>query len=153
MDQNLNELSEAMRWPRDARHWVKELQTVRNRWAHSSSEDPLADDVYRDADTLLRVLRLIGADVVERVAAEKERVLSPTVAPAPKPSSPPRPAGPATLTDIVAPGPGAVADAGIAMRSSFARLIHADWSTTRAKRWAVGATKNQGTWIVDAPRW
>ena len=37
-------------------------------------------------------------------------------------------------------------------QSSFARLIHADWSTTAAKRWAVRASRDPIGWLVEAPR-
>lgn len=36
VDQNWHELSKVADLPRDARNWVKELQSVRNRWAHKS---------------------------------------------------------------------------------------------------------------------
>ena len=36
--------------------------------------------------------------------------------------------------------------------SSFVRLIHADWSTTPGKRWAVEARKTAAGWLVQAPR-
>jgi Swt1-like HEPN len=38
LDQNWFELSNMLRLPREGRTWVKELQTVRNKWAHISSE-------------------------------------------------------------------------------------------------------------------
>lgn len=38
------------------------------------------------------------------------------------------------------------------VRSLFARLIHADWSTTPAKRWAVGARRTSAGWLVEAPQ-
>src|SRR5450755_1387549 len=37
LDQNWYELSQAARLPKEARNWVKELQTVRNKWAHRSA--------------------------------------------------------------------------------------------------------------------
>jgi ERCC4-related helicase len=76
-DQNWQELSEKLGWPRDGRNWIKELQTIRNKWAHASSQAASPDDMYRDADTLLRLLRLIGAKshTIESVEAEKQRVL------------------------------------------------------------------------------
>ena len=78
LDQNWYDLSEAMHWPREARNWVKELQTVRNKWAHLSGETTPAAEIYRDADTLGRVLKLIGAAsvTVEGVEAEKRRTLN-----------------------------------------------------------------------------
>src|SRR5262249_40131614 len=36
LDQNWFELAHALSLPKEARHWVKELQTVRNKWAHQS---------------------------------------------------------------------------------------------------------------------
>ncbi|SCY34130.1 DEAD/DEAH box helicase [Microvirga guangxiensis] len=62
LDQNWYELSNMLRLPREGRTWVKELQTVRNKWAHLSSETMPASEVYRDADTLGRLLGMIGAD-------------------------------------------------------------------------------------------
>ncbi len=61
LDQNWFELSDALKLPREARNWVKELQTVRNKWAHISSRDVPSSEIYRDADTLGRVLETIGA--------------------------------------------------------------------------------------------
>lgn len=112
LDQNWYELSDALRWPRDARNWIKELQTVRNKWAHQSTEEPPPGEIYRDADTLGRLLGLIGAPAgtFEKVDVEKRRALmamAPTAACGPQPaSSPPAaPTPPATLFkmgDIVA---------------------------------------------------
>ena len=61
LDQNWTKLSQAHHLPRDTRSWVKELKTVRNRWAHLSAHPVLAEDLYRDADTLGRVLEMLGA--------------------------------------------------------------------------------------------
>lgn len=78
MDQNWHDLSEVLKWPRDGRNWIKELQTVRNKWAHQSTEQPSPGEVYRDADTLGRLLGLIGAQpgTVEKVDTEKHRALT-----------------------------------------------------------------------------
>jgi len=70
LDQNWYELSNVMRLPREGRIWVKELQTVRNKWAHLSSEVMPASEVYRDADTLGRLLRMIDADSASLDAVE-----------------------------------------------------------------------------------
>jgi len=72
-DQNWYELSEKMALPREARNWVKELQTIRNKWAHLSAEDTPPSEVYRDADTLGRLLNLIEADPQSIVAVDKLR--------------------------------------------------------------------------------
>lgn len=64
LDQNWSELAGAEPLPRDARNWVKELQSVRNRWAHAPADGVNAVDAFRDIDTLERLLRLMGADGV-----------------------------------------------------------------------------------------
>ena len=61
LDQNWNELSNVLNLPREGRTLVKELQTVRNKWAHLSAESMSPDDIYRDADTLGRLFLMIGA--------------------------------------------------------------------------------------------
>ena len=61
LDQNWFELSNSLALPREGRNWVKELQTVRNKWSHLSSREVPSNEVYRDADTLGRVLSMIGA--------------------------------------------------------------------------------------------
>jgi SNF2 family DNA or RNA helicase len=62
LDQNWFDLSEVISLPREARSWVKELQTVRNKWAHLASRDIPPSEMYRDADTLSRLLETIKAN-------------------------------------------------------------------------------------------
>jgi len=62
LDQNWFDLNEQLSLPREARNWIKELQTVRNKWAHMGAEKTPASEIYRDADTLGRLLNLINAD-------------------------------------------------------------------------------------------
>ena len=69
-DQNWYELSGNLALPNDGRNWVKELQTVRNRWAHLSSAVVPPNEIYRDADTLSRLLKLIGAAPASLMAVE-----------------------------------------------------------------------------------
>ena len=78
LDQNWYELSAIISLPREARNWVKELQTIRNKWAHMSAEKPPSSELYRDADTLGRLLTLIDANQksVDAVQALKEAALS-----------------------------------------------------------------------------
>lgn len=78
LDQNWYELSNGSNLPREARNWIKELQTVRNKWAHLSAEVMPPSEIYRDADTLGRLLQLIGASAasVEIVAGIKDRALA-----------------------------------------------------------------------------
>ena len=72
-DQNWYELSEKLALPREARNWIKELQTIRNKWSHLSAEDTSPSEVYRDADTLGRLLNLIEADPQSIEAVDKLR--------------------------------------------------------------------------------
>lgn len=78
LDQNWHELAAFKPLPKEARNWVKELQTVRNRWAHAPSGGLSQNDAYRDADTLARLLEVIGAppELLEDVASFKTEILS-----------------------------------------------------------------------------
>ena len=92
LDQNWFELSDALSLPREARNWVKELQTVRNKWAHLSSRDVPSSEVYRDADTLGRVLETIGASATALAsveAAKAEAVAQLATKALPTPAEPP----------------------------------------------------------------
>jgi len=54
LDQNWYQISKKLDLTSENRHFVKEMQTVRNRWAHAGSEGFPVEDVYRDLDTLQR---------------------------------------------------------------------------------------------------
>ena len=41
---------------------MKEMQTVRNRWAHIDNQEVNLDDAYRDIDTIYRFLQVITAE-------------------------------------------------------------------------------------------
>ncbi len=77
LDQNWYELSRQLNFPREGRTWIRELQTTRNRWAHLSATPVSAQDFYRDADTLARVLDMIDAapDAISAVEATKRDAL------------------------------------------------------------------------------
>ena len=92
LDQNWFELSDALSLPREGRNWVKELQTVRNRWAHLSSQEVPSREVYRDADTLGRVLVMIGASATTLAmveAAKSDAIAQLAANTLPKPAEPP----------------------------------------------------------------
>lgn len=78
LDQNWFELSDVASLPKDARNWVKELQTVRNKWAHQSSQNVPPSEIFRDADTLGRVLNVLGAsqEALASVELSKSEALS-----------------------------------------------------------------------------
>ncbi|MCE2524019.1 MAG: DEAD/DEAH box helicase family protein [Rhodobacteraceae bacterium] len=95
LDQNWYELSQALNLPREGRTWVRELQSVRNRWAHLPAAPVPAEDLYRDADTLARVLDMLGAAPASVEAAEsaKRHALSDLAVPSDAPpNSKPDPA-------------------------------------------------------------
>jgi len=62
LDQNWYQISNSLDLTSEARHFVKEMQTVRNHWAHADTEGFPVDDIYRDLDTLQRFAVVIGAD-------------------------------------------------------------------------------------------
>lgn len=78
LDQNWYELSKEAELPREGRSWLKELQTVRNKWAHLSSESIPPSETYRDADTLGRLLAMVGGSqsACETVEEEKAKAVS-----------------------------------------------------------------------------
>ena len=51
LDQNWYQISIKLCLTSEARHFVKEMQTIRNRWAHATTEGFQVDDVYRDLTT------------------------------------------------------------------------------------------------------
>ena len=70
LDQNWNELCDRLNLPREGRSWVKELQTVRNKWAHLAADSMPAGETYRDTDTLGRLLAMIGSSPASLEAVE-----------------------------------------------------------------------------------
>ncbi|WP_169979793.1 DEAD/DEAH box helicase [Tautonia rosea] len=112
LDQNWFELSGRMSLPREARSWVKELQGVRNKWAHLSAEAVPASETWRDADTLGRLLAALGAgeDALAAVESAKATALSQMAGSVARPSGPapsqaeereaPRPQGETTLFKV-----------------------------------------------------
>ena len=77
LDQNWYQISMKMNLTSEARHFVKEMQTVRNRWAHVGIEGFSAEDVYRDLDTLQRFALVIQSDdnLLQEIRAAKKSLL------------------------------------------------------------------------------
>ena len=77
LDQNWYQISKKLNLTSESRHFVKEMQTIRNRWAHAGTDRVPVDDVYRDLDTLQRFASVIDADeeFIKEVQAEKESLL------------------------------------------------------------------------------
>jgi len=85
-DSNWNPLGVDLNLDQQARNWLKETQAIRNRWAHLPPGGLLAEDVYRDADTIERLLSVLGAETIaiEYAAEVRElwlKKLIPTTAP------------------------------------------------------------------------
>lgn len=78
LDQNWYQISSKKDLGFEARNYVKEMVSVRNRWAHATAIGCSRDDMYRDWDTLQRFGAVIQADeaFLERVAQEKQRLLA-----------------------------------------------------------------------------
>jgi len=78
LDQNWYQISTKLELTSEARHFVKEMQTVRDRWAHAGSEGFPVDDVYRDLDTLQRFAIVVEADknLLDEVRETKVSLLS-----------------------------------------------------------------------------
>jgi ATP-dependent helicase HepA len=105
LDQNWYEISNKASLSREARNYVKEMQTVRNRWAHRSGENPSPDDTYRDLDTLQRFLEAVQAEagLINRVRERKQSCQAPPNANLSE-DKPEKPAAPTTefsMGDIV----------------------------------------------------
>ncbi len=75
LDQNWYDLADKLALPREARNWVKELQTVRNKWAHMAADEQPASEIYRDADTLGRFLTINHAAMFRHTNSTKDFML------------------------------------------------------------------------------
>jgi ERCC4-related helicase len=78
LDQNWYLLSNTLRLTVEDRHFVKEMQTIRNRWAHTSSEGLSLEDMYRDLDTLQRFANIVRAEekYLQEIRSAKLSLLS-----------------------------------------------------------------------------
>jgi SNF2 family DNA or RNA helicase len=83
LDQNWYQVSTKLNLRSEARHFVKEMQTIRNRWAHAATESFSAEDIYRDLDTLHRFASVINGnkDFLQELRAIKASILSRTILP------------------------------------------------------------------------
>ncbi|MDA3808484.1 MAG: Swt1 family HEPN domain-containing protein [Thiomicrorhabdus sp.] len=62
LDRNWYQISTNLSLTSEDRHFVKEMLTIRNRWAHADTEGFSVEDAYRDLDTLQRFSSLIKTD-------------------------------------------------------------------------------------------
>jgi len=77
LDRNWNGLSASLKWLPDVRNFIKETQSLRNRWAHTGSDAADAEDSYRDLDTLQRLIQAIGdVSLAAEIGQAKREVLA-----------------------------------------------------------------------------
>jgi len=78
LDQNWYQVSNKLGLTSESRHFVKEMQTIRNRWAHATTEGFPLDDIYRDLDTLQRFATVIEANetLIQEVRSLKAALLA-----------------------------------------------------------------------------
>ena len=83
-DQNWYDIASECRFNREARNWLKEAQSIRNRWAHAPAEGLPDDVLLRDIDTIERLLAAFGADslILDSVKKEKQTLINRLAVPA-----------------------------------------------------------------------
>ena len=64
-DQNWYELSQQINIDKTVRNWLKEAQTIRNRWAHAPVGGLDDKTRYRDLDTIERFLQAFSTGQLE----------------------------------------------------------------------------------------
>lgn len=86
---NFDDIAQRADLPRNLRTWLKEMQGIRNRCAHTTEDLSSIDDQWRDLDTIQRFSGAIGADpnLLGRVSKLKVGLLQ--TGPAPAQQSPP----------------------------------------------------------------
>jgi hypothetical protein len=62
LDKNWWNISNRQSLPHECLHYIKELQSVRNRWAHTGVAPTLADIAYRDLDTIQRLIQALAPE-------------------------------------------------------------------------------------------
>jgi len=74
---NFDDINQRADLPRDLRTWLREMQGIRNRYAHTTEDLPSVDDQWRDLDTIQRFSRAIGVNstLLEQVAKLKTGLL------------------------------------------------------------------------------
>ncbi|MCL2469404.1 MAG: Swt1 family HEPN domain-containing protein [Alphaproteobacteria bacterium] len=76
LDKNWNPISNKLNLPHESRHFVKEMRTIRNNWAHPPVSGFSDDDIYRDLDTMQRFAVVIGADdsLIQAIKSTKNAI-------------------------------------------------------------------------------
>lgn len=106
VDQNWYDLSQTIGLSAHARNWLKEAQSIRNRWAHAPAGGLDDETHYRDLDTIERLQQALGADVeiLEDLRRQKQALITKMAGAAQyhtRPEGPPPAAGKFKLGDLV----------------------------------------------------
>jgi len=72
LDRNWHLVSEKLGLPWESRNFVREMMTIRTRWAHASVKQFAPRDVYRDLDTVHRFLESLGD---QKLSAQIEQAM------------------------------------------------------------------------------
>lgn len=78
VDQNWYELSQRLNLEKSSRNWLKEAQTIRNRWAHAPVGGLNIETQYRDLDTIERLLQSFDAkqDTLDVMRKTKKSIMN-----------------------------------------------------------------------------
>ena len=78
LDNNWYLISPKLNANREDRHYIKEMPTIRNRYAHLKAEGYSSDDMYRDLDTLQRFAAVIQADdsLIQEIKNSKKSLIA-----------------------------------------------------------------------------
>lgn len=78
LDRNWYDISVKSNLGNEARTWIREMQHIRNKWAHAAGHPPTAGDLCPDLDTLQHFLTAIDAEdsLVESIKERKRICLA-----------------------------------------------------------------------------
>jgi len=93
---NFDDIAQRADLSRDLRTWLREMQGIRNRYAHATEDLSSVDDQWRDLDTIQRFSGAIGIApaLLDRIAKLKTGLLRTSPAPTPQsmpPAATPKP--------------------------------------------------------------
>jgi ERCC4-related helicase len=76
-DNNWYSIKEYKAWDNEKRNYLKEMISVRNRWAHVNSDGLDPEDCYRDCDTVQRFLQTINPEtaLIDDLRIMKQKLL------------------------------------------------------------------------------
>ena len=103
LEKNWYDISSKRNLSNEARTWTREMQHIRNKWAHAAGLPTEAEDLYRDLDTLQRFLGAINADssLLETLKEKKLSCLNVAPQSPPPPVELPQPKKESASTEFV----------------------------------------------------